>query len=155
MCQEILRENVMKSFQEIFDQMLAEKQADRVKGVTFRRSSAADRPPYILKANPKPSPEKKTKEPPTVSKTDTPQRPIPPRALTEIQKQALECFNRHGEMLDEYAGITEIKKAFRRLAKRLHPDKASDLSPETQKMKAYEFHQIHLAYRHLLENPLI
>jgi hypothetical protein len=142
---------VMKSFQEIFDQILAEKRAGRVKGATSHRSSAADRPPYILNSNTKPLPEKKSKETPPVFKKEKPQRSFHTRSLTDIQKQALECFHRHGEMLDECSGITEIKKAFRRLAKKLHPDKASGLCPETQKIKAQEFHQIHLAYRQLLE----
>jgi hypothetical protein len=141
----------MKSFQEIYDQILADMQAGRVNGATFRRSAASDQPPYILRSKPKPFPEKKSKGPSPVFKKAKPPRSDQPRVLTESQKQALECFHRYGELLDGYSGIADIKKAFRRLAKRLHPDKASHLSPETQKIKAYEFHQIHLAYRQLLE----
>jgi hypothetical protein len=145
----------MKSFQEIYDQIMAEMQAGRVKGAPFHRPSASDQPPYILKSKTKLFPEKKPQNSPAFIKKEKLQQGIQPRALTEFQKQALECFHRHGEMLDESAGITEIKKAFRRLAKRLHPDKISGLSPETKKSKAHEFHQLHLAYRHLLDNPLI
>jgi hypothetical protein len=141
----------MKSFQEIYDQILADMQAGRVNGATFHRSSASDQPPYIRKLKAKPFPEKKTPGTSPVFKKEKPHRTDQPRVLTESQKQALGCFQQYGELLDEFPGIADIKKSFRRLAKRLHPDKASHLSPEIQKMKALEFHRIHLAYRHLLE----
>jgi DnaJ-class molecular chaperone len=142
----------MKSFKEIYDQVLSEMQAGRQKAATFQRSSPAEGPSYILKTPFKPFPGQNRGGKPFPSpKADT-EPSSRPRVLTKIQKESLECFRRHGEILAEDAGESEIRKAFRRLAKRFHPDKTTGLSQEQQKIWAQEFHQIHLAYRTLLKS---
>lgn len=141
----------VKSFQEIYDQVLAEMQAARQKGVTFQRSSITSQPPPIPKSAIKSFPGQKPKTLPSGFKKEKPPSSVRPRVLNEGQKEALACFQYHGERLDEQAGINEIKKAFRRLAKKFHPDKISGLNQETQNIKAEQFQQILLAYRLLLE----
>jgi DnaJ-domain-containing protein 1 len=148
------QEKGIKSFKEIYDQVLAEMQAGRQKAATFQRSSPTERPSYILKTTFKPDASKNSQDTVPPSLKAEADHSSAPRVLSKAQKEALECFRRHGEILAVNVGDSDIKKAFRRLAKRFHPDKASGLSSEAQKNWAREFHQIHLAYRLLLERHI-
>ncbi|MCF7796779.1 MAG: molecular chaperone DjiA [Lentisphaeria bacterium] len=50
---------------------------------------------------------------------------------------------------DPQAGDDEIKKAYRRMAARFHPDKVSHLGPEFQKMAEEKFKAINQAYQEI------
>jgi hypothetical protein len=60
------------------------------------------------------------------------------RKLTFDQAGALKVFNIFGEKLDEYSTDEEIKNAYRRLAKKFHPD--------LNRNKGEEFKMISSAY---------
>ncbi len=141
----------MKSFQEIFNQTLAEARAGRLSKPGASKGSPFEQSPYILEGSFKAFSGKKPKKP---SNEKTEEAKVSPagrkRILTEPQKQALEFFRSYGEMLDDHAGTIEIKKAFRRLAKKLHPDRAFTVDPAMLKKRAFEFQQLHLAYRKLI-----
>lgn len=51
-----------------------------------------------------------------------PKPPPPPHVLTETQKQAYEFFQFQGAALAPHFSAQDLKKAFRTLALKLHPD---------------------------------
>jgi len=51
--------------------------------------------------------------------------------------------------IDKSATDTEVKKAYRRMAKRYHPDKVSQLGPEVQKGATEKFQKIQEAYEQI------
>ena len=99
----------MKSFQEIFNQTLAEVERGCLSKSKSPKVSSFEQPPYILKGKFNPFPDKKPKGTPANNDPLKTHGAPRPRVLTEIQKQALEVFRRHGELLDGNAENAEIK----------------------------------------------
>lgn len=90
--------------------------------------------------------------PPSAVETPVAVREPVARRMTPVQHAALQQFVRLGARnLSEYATDTEIKKAYRRLALRLHPDMNGCLSTQEQKRRTEQFHLLTQAYQILLD----
>ena len=75
-------------------------------------------------------------------------RPRAPRALTGQQRSALAFFNAQGEStLDASFTQGDIKRAFRRLAKALHPDMAAGKGETVWRRRHRDFVRLLDAYR--------
>lgn len=86
------------------------------------------------------SPEARTATPPE------PQRPaavVSPRRLTPVQTAALATLQDLGARLDPSFEVDDLKRAFRMLARRYHPDHAATSDGAA-------FRDLHAAYRILL-----
>lgn len=83
---------------------------------------------------------------------DVPPPPVqrPRRRLTSVQYDALETLRRAGEkdLRPDYLA-SELKSAFRRLARQLHPDSHPKADAETRARLASAFHLVREAYRAL------
>lgn len=135
-------------FQEILEKLLNQD----LRQTPFRESIVFDPPRYDFKINfsrkfgkyevPKPRPQKKRAEPPPKVAPPRQEPPRIKRQLTFDQVKAVEVFASFGESeINEYATIQEIKWAYRRLAKKHHPDLGGS---------GESFKKISLAYRRLL-----
>ena len=81
--------------------------------------------------------------------------PLPPverpiRRLTFVQQEAFETLRRAGaaDLRPDYFA-SELKSAFRQLARQLHPDRHPGAGAETRARLATAFHQVREAYRAL------
>ena len=74
----------------------------------------------------------------------------PRRRLTAAQYDALETLRRAGakDLRSDYLA-SELKSAFRRLARQLHPDSHPTADAETRARLASAFHRVREAYRAL------
>ncbi len=77
--------------------------------------------------------------------------PLEKRNWSEAQHKALQALIGFGaEDLSEFSSDSEIKKAFRQLAKRYHPDMLRDQPESIIKEKSQQFMLIHKSYRELI-----
>jgi hypothetical protein len=74
----------------------------------------------------------------------------PQRTLTPIQRQALESFASHGAALATDYTDSELRSAFRTLARRYHPDRHPESGAEQQARLSRTFSGLSDAYRHLI-----
>ncbi len=73
------------------------------------------------------------------------------RVFTESEKQALsELIQLGADGLDEFSSNDDIKKAFRTLAKRYHPDSLVGQSDSIIREKSRQFMRIHSCYKALV-----
>lgn len=81
-------------------------------------------------------------------------RPVPParprRILTVAQQQALEDLARHGATLAADFTESELRSAFRALARRYHPDRHPESGALEQARLSNTFASLTDAYRHLM-----
>ena len=84
-------------------------------------------------------------------RTEPPTAPVPrqKRAWLSAQLKALEVLRAFDKSLDEYSTDTEIKTAYRKLAKKLHPDATVHLSVAERKSREAAFREIIEAYEKL------
>jgi hypothetical protein len=84
-----------------------------------------------------------------------PRRVRPGRRLDARHRAALRTLRRAGasDLPDDFL-VPELKSAFRRLARDLHPDMHPDSSPDARARLAAAFHQVREAYRTLQTAPL-
>jgi hypothetical protein len=73
-------------------------------------------------------------------------KPLKPHVLTKVQSEAVEFFAVNGQRLSPAFRLAELKKSFRILAKKLHPD-VNPLGGEA-------FQKLYSAYEELLSMPL-
>jgi hypothetical protein len=75
-----------------------------------------------------------------------PARPVQPHILNDLQTKALSFFTHWGEVLTPAFSKGELKSAFRRLAKKLHPDLSQRSGSEFIELKE-AFSQLNLVPR--------
>ena len=68
------------------------------------------------------------------------------RAFTFDQANALKLFNSHGYQLDEWSTDNEIKRAYRFLAKRFHPDRLAQAGQKEKRSAEEVFKSIARAF---------
>ncbi|MEZ5284816.1 MAG: J domain-containing protein [Vicinamibacterales bacterium] len=98
------------------------------------RVAASPRP-----AAPPPPPPAPEPEPPRVART-----------LTRAQQQALDALNGLGAGLTAAFDLDDLRRAYRRLAFRLHPDRHQDASPAERVRLSHAFGAAAAHYRVLL-----
>lgn len=77
--------------------------------------------------------------------------PRPRRRLNSLQAIAFDVLNRAGARLAEDFTNPELKAAFRRLARELHPDRHPDASVDRRTALAVQFAVVRDAYEQLLK----
>lgn len=119
--------------QTTFQQILEEKMAEPVTRPSFQRETGGAEPAHLafllgqvgvfrFPAQRRPTMTTHSAKP-TPPPRPTPTRPKgPAHSLDERQKTAMVWFANRGERLEEDFTSTELRSAFRRLARRLHPD---------------------------------
>ena len=80
-----------------------------------------------------------------------PRAPRPRRRLNALQQIAFDAFNRAGATLADDFTNAELKGAFRRLARELHPDMHPDASVQRRTALAVQFAEVRDAYEQLLK----
>lgn len=76
-------------------------------------------------------------------------RPLPAYILTPIEQKAAAYFQQWNEILNPRFTKSELKAAFRRLAKKLHPD----LSLRAKELSGEEFMELKKAFDALVKVP--
>ncbi len=85
--------------------------------------------------------------------TPEPEIPLVKRQWSECQQKALQTLIAFGaEELSEFSTDLEIKKAFRSLAKRYHPDTLINQPEAVIREKSQQFIAIHRSYKELIES---
>jgi hypothetical protein len=85
-----------------------------------------------------------------IAAQQVPLRPAAPRrVLSTAQEQALAAFNELGASLGSDFTATELRAAFRSLARRYHPDRHPGTNDTQRSHLATLFAQAHSAYKHL------
>lgn len=80
-----------------------------------------------------------------------PEIPLEKRQWSERQQKALQALVAFGaEELSEFSSDNEIKKAFRSLAKRYHPDTLVNQPESIIREKSQQFILIHRSYKELI-----
>ena len=79
-----------------------------------------------------------------------PERPRPVRALTGAQQQSLEALNTLGAQLTSGFTGRELRRAYRAIAQRVHPDRQHDCGEAERARRARLFVAATAHYRHLL-----
>lgn len=73
-----------------------------------------------------------------------------PTGLNEKLTEAFEFFHNNGEVyLTDKSNLTSLKRAFRRLAKKLHPDRVAHQSEFVQKSYSDNFLKLHKHFKEL------
>ena len=79
-----------------------------------------------------------------------PERPRPVRALTGPQQESLESLNALGAQLTPGFTDRELRRAYRAIAQRVHPDRQHDCGEAERARRARLFVAATAHYRHLL-----
>lgn len=72
------------------------------------------------------------------------------RTLTRVQRHALETLNALGARLSSDFSLQELRREYRRLALRLHPDRHHDRNAAERERLSYAFGEATRHYRELL-----
>ncbi len=83
-----------------------------------------------------------------IGATARPRRPL--RTLTSGQRQSLEALNAAGADLSDNFTAQELRRAYRRLAQRLHPDRQHDAGAAERTRLGERFGNATVHYRRLL-----
>lgn len=74
----------------------------------------------------------------------------PVRTLSPVQQRALECLTALGARLVPAFTASELRREYRQLARRVHPDRHPHATPAERERLARDFGEATTAYRSLL-----